>query len=362
MRLFITGAGAVTSQGMGTDALVAALDGEGVAFAQESPREGTTVSVGRVGRVKSEEASAAYRRWGQLDTYSRYGFLAAMQALESAGLAFGDAVLADFGVMLGTSYGCMEENQKFDRFDIKDGKVHGASPLVFKGTVDNAPAGWIAVAGRIKGPNATFVSGDGAALEALWSAEGVLRSGRARGLLVGGVERFVDLHLLLRRPEPSRQGSPLSEGAGVLTVETEAGLVRRGRSPIDALVELVGTARRRGDLVDALLAAIERLGADPADIGLVSLALPFLDERAAAAYDALPGAEVVADKAALGEFHGAWGGIAVGAALARLERSGWNGRSLALVHAFGEGDEHFFVLLKRPEPNPGGGDELPEDA
>ncbi len=355
MRLFITGAGTVAPVGLGVDALRAALEGDGTAFVEESPRADTTVKIGRVGRIKSRKASDCYKRWGQLDTYSRYGFLAAHQALEGAGVAMGDPALTDFGVMLGTSYGCMEENQKFDRFEVREDKVHGASPLVFKGTVDNAPAGWIAVAFRIKGPNATFVSGDGAALEALWSAEGVLRSGRARGVLVGGVERFVDLHLLLRRPDESRQGSPLSEGAGVLLVETDASLEARDAGA--PLVELLGTARRRGDLVPALVAAIDRLGADPTDIGLVSLATPFTDDRCAAAFEVVPGADVVADKEALGEFHGAWGGVAISAAIARLTPAGWNGRPLALVHAFGEGDEHFFALLKRPEPGAGSSEE-----
>ena len=349
MRLFITGVGTVAPQGLGLEALGAALESSPTAFVTEEPRPGTEISVGRVGRIKSKKASECYKRWGQLDTYSRYGFLAAYQALENAGVAMGDPVLADFGVMLGTSYGCMEENQKFDRFEIRGDKVHGASPLVFKGTVDNAPAGWVAVAWRIKGPNATFVSGDGAALEALWSAEGVLRSGRARGVLVGGVERFVDLHLLLRQTDPSRQGSPLSEGAGMVLVETEESITARGRSQGQCLAELLGTARRRGGLVEATLAAIERLGADPAEIGLVSLATPFTDERSAATYDAVPGAEVVTDKESLGEFHGAWGGVAISAALARCTKTGWNGRPLALVHAFGEGDEHFFALLKSPE-------------
>ncbi len=354
MRLFISGAGTVAPAGLGLDALRSALDEEGPAFVEEEPRPGTTVAVGRVGRIKSKKASECYKRWGQLDTYSRYGFLAAFQALEDAGVAKGDPALTEFGVMLGTSYGCMEENQKFDRFEVRADKVHGASPLVFKGTVDNAPAGWIAVAWRIKGPNATFVSGDGAALEALWSAEGVLRSGRARGVLVGGVERFVDLHLLLRRPDATRQGTPLSEGAGVVLVETDTSVAQRGGRP---LAELLGTARRRGDLVSAVVAALDRLGADPADVGLVSLATPFTDERCAAVFEAVPGADVVADKEALGEFHGAWGGVALGAAIARLEPAGWNGRPLALVHAFGEGDEHFFALLKRPEAGRGSPEE-----
>ena len=234
-------------------------------------------------------------------------------------------------MILGTAYGCMEENQRFDRYVIKDGTVKGASPLLFKGTVDNAPAGWIAVAWKLKGPNATFVSGDGAAMEALWSAEGLLHKGRAPALVVGGVERFVDLHHLLRVRDPERQGETLSEGAGLVVVEREDSLRARGLAPGDARAELVGVGRASGPLDEAMAAALDTLGVDPDQVGLTLLATP----------DGI--------KSRIGEFHGAWGGVALCAALTELDGEGWSGLPHAVVHAFGEGDEHFFTVLRRIE-------------
>ena len=345
MTLLITGSGAVTWAGLGPEALDAALAGD-VPFASEDVIDGPPLSVGRVGRVIDKESSAWYRRWGQLDNYSRYAFVAARIALQQAGLLGAEEHRHALGVLLGTAWGCMEENQKFDRFDIVDGKVHGASPLVFKGTVDNAPAGWIAVAWELKGPTSTFVSGDGAALEALWSGVGMLESGRAPGLLVGGVERFVDLHLVLRRRDPSTQGPVLSEGAGVLAVETVEGIEARGGDPDDALAELVGVVRHRGPIAQGLAHAATRLGVDLADVGLLSLATPPGADRPAD----LPDVPVVMDKAVLGEFHGAWGAVAACAVLARRD-AGWSGRPLAIVHAHGEGAESFYAVLRDPRHN-----------
>jgi len=329
-RLFISGAGSVTWAGCGLPALAEALDG-GHPFVSEELGEGLSAEVGRVGRLKDPDSAAHYERWGQLDTYSRYGFSAARAALQDAGIVEESAGRAEMGIVIGTAYGCMEENQRFDRFSVVDGVVK-ASPLAFKGTVDNAPAGWIAVGWKLRGPNATLVSGDGAALEALWTAQGLLEDGRAPALLVGGVERFVDLHLLLRERDPERQGAVLSEGAGMLVVEREDSLACRGRGPASARAELLGVERVRGSLAEARAEALSRFGLNEDDIGFESLATPEGDKRL------------------LGEFHGAWGAIALCAALVRRDDSGggWSGRAHALVHAFGEHDEHFFVVLKDP--------------
>ncbi|HCP48434.1 MAG TPA: hypothetical protein DIU15_20525 [Deltaproteobacteria bacterium] len=348
-RLLVTGIGAVTWNGLGVEAVGRALNGGAATFPSEETSEGQSVPIGRVGRLRDTDAASFYPRWGQLDTYSRYGFSAARMALEESGILAQEGGRDRIGVLLGTAFGCIEENQRFDRYEVEDGVVRGASPLVFKGTVDNAPAGWIAVAWKLQGPNATFVSGDGAALEALWSAEGLLRANRAEALVVGGVERFVDLHLRLRRRDASRQGETLSEGSGVAIVEREDAFLRRGGDLAEVRAELVGVARTTGQLGDALPSALKGLGVSLGDVGLVSVASPSEDELLSELGNALPErVELVADKVRLGEFHGAWGGVALCAALYRLGASGagWNGRPHAVVHAFGEGRENFFAVLR----------------
>ena len=363
MRLFISSVGCVSWLGLGFAPLAAALrSGVFPPFAQEELRPGESLAVGRVGALRDPESAATYKRWGQIDTYSRYGYVAARLALQDVGLQEGER-LERYGVFLGTAFGCMEENQRFERYEIRDGQLRGASPLVFKGTVDNAPAGWIAVAFGVRGPNATFVSGDGAGAEAIWAAARQLQRGRAPGILCGGVERLIDLHFALRERDPLRQGEIPSEGAGVLLLETEEALRDRGSSPASALAELVGVVRHRGTIADGLQSAGVRLGLRLDDVGLLALSVP--DEQARAREEAsfarsaadgghgaaVEGLEVVADKIALGELHGAWGGIAVAAALARrgVDGAGWHGRRHAVVQVFGEGDESFYLALKEPE-------------
>ena len=356
-RRMITGAGAVTWAGFGLEPVASVLAGEAPPFTTEELSDGVTVQVGRVGAVKDPDSASTYRRWGQVDTYSRYGYIAARLALQQAGL--GDGERDAYGVFLGTAFGCMEENQRFDRYKVTDdGVLKGASPLVFKGTVDNAPAGWVAVAFKLRGPNATFVSGDGAGAESLWAGARQIQAGRAPGLLCGGVERFVDLHLALREQDARWQGDVLSEGAGVVLVEDAAVAAERGAT---ALAEVLGVVRHRGTITEGLQAAGVRLGLRLDEVGLVSLSVPDEDRLAeereafvAAAKDgghdgALEGVDFVADKIHLGEFHGAWGGVAVCAALTRRRAGeGWNGRRCALVEVHGEGDEHFYVALGEP--------------
>ena len=361
-RLFIASAGCVTPLGLGFAPVADAIrSGVFPPCAQEEVRPGQVVPVGRVGYLRDADSAATYKRWGQIDTYSRYGYVAARLALLDAGLSEG-ADLESYGVFLGTAFGCMEENQRFERYEIRDGQLRGASPLVFKGTVDNAPAGWIAVAFSIRGPNATFVSGDGAGAEAIWAAARQLQRGRAPGILCGGVERVVDLHMVLHERDPSRQGEILSEGAGVLLLETEQSLRDRGSDPAAALAELVGVVRHRGALVDGLQSVGVRLGLRLEDVGLIALSVP--DEagrmREAMALEraandgghgaAIAGLDVVADKTVLGESHGAWAGIAVAAVLARrgVDGPGWRGRKHAIVQVFGEGDESFYLALREP--------------
>lgn len=332
MRLLITGVGAVCHGGLGLPGVRAAL--AGAPFDEEQVRPGDGHAVARVGHLTDPDSAAAYRRWGQLDAYSRYGFAASRLALVDAGW---DDDRAEVGIQLGTSFGCMEENQKFDRYDSSGDVVKGASPLVFKGTVDNAPAGWVAVAFRLKGPNATFVSGDGAALEALWSAEGVLQAGRAPGLLVGGVERVTDLQLLLHERDSAKQGVVPAEGAGVVLLEREDSAAQRG---VAGRAELLGVHRQRGTLADAVLGALARF--EGADVGRVALALPA--DQPVPAELAEFGDRLTQPKATLGEAYGAYGGLALAATLAELEDGAWSGR--AAVHAFGEGDEHFVAVLQ----------------
>ena len=132
------------------------------------------------------------------------------------------------------------------------------------------------------------------------------------------------------RPDPARHGATMSEGAGLVLVEREDSLTRRGGR---ARAELLGVARTRGTYADARAAALTQFGLEP--------------ESVSDRFHGLPEGGL---KSTLGESHGAWGGIALCAALAYLNHDGsWEGRHHALVHAFGEGDEHFFAALKTVE-------------
>lgn len=339
--LVITGTGAVCWEGLGQDALARVVSGAARPWDEEDLGDGRTVRVGRVGRLVDAGSAAAYDRWGQIDSYSRFGFSAARQALGQAALLGPGARRDEVGVVFGTAWGCVEENQRFERWDVVDGKVAGAAPIIFKVTVDNAPAAWTAVAFGLRGPTETFVSGDGAAFEALWSAEGLLRQGHAPALVVGGVERFVDLHTALFDRDPQRHGEVLSEGAGAVLLEREDW--RPGR-PV--LASFLGVERGMGPFSQELRAACARKGIPWASLGGIVAGGPRAGEDAAAMHPDVP---VLPLKALVGEPHGAFGGLAVVAAIGLLSAARDAGRPYVVVHGHGEADEHFFVFLSAPE-------------
>lgn len=340
-RLFVTGAGAVCFEGLGVDTLRRVHAGQGRPWDEELLSPAQAVRIGRVGRLQDPESAAAYDRWGQIDTYSRYGFSVTRQVLAEASLLQDPERRLQVGVVLGTAWGCVEENQRFERWDVVDGKVVGAAPIVFKVTVDNAPAGWAAVAFGLRGPTETFVSGDGAAFEAVWSAESILRRGVAPALVVGGVERFVDLHLALAALDPTRHGAVLSEGAGAILVERDD--FRPGRR---VLSELLGVGRACGTFAEGAEQLLRRCEIPHRSVVRIVAGGPAAGQDARASF---PGAEVIEPKALLGEPHGAYGGWALALAAGAADGPARGPGACTLVHGHGEGEEQFFVLLRVPE-------------
>jgi hypothetical protein len=314
MRARVRGLGAALGGGFGRDGLLALL-GSG-----EPPP-------GLVGRPRGERYSARYDRFQSMDTYSRLAFVAADHALDEAGLLSQPTARADMGVILGSRFGCHEANARFDEFRVEPDGVRNASPLRFKGTMDNAPAGWISVAWGLGGPNLTLVSGRGAGAEAFAVALEELRSGSCTQLLVGAVERSTEL---LR--SAAGRGLEQAEGAAVLVLEAtfvpSAG--PRGTSVVD-----VALAGQSG--VEALL---EAHGLRPTDLGLW-LADPSASHQPAV----LDGVPVRNLAARCGDLHAAWSAVAVALLAVDVER--WSSRgAFAMVQVATEepGRDHWILV------------------
>jgi 3-oxoacyl-[acyl-carrier-protein] synthase II len=129
---------------------------------------------------------------------------------------------------------------EFDRRALRAGPCY-ASPMDFANTVLNAPAGQTAIWHGLRGVNSTVVAGAASGLQALTHAMELIRAGRARAILAGGVEElshesssgFRRTGRLCedRRPLPFDKRSTgfwLGEGACLLLLEDADSAMVRG--------------------------------------------------------------------------------------------------------------------------------------
>jgi len=133
--------------------------------------------------VPAGAASLARR----LDRYGRLAIAAAGAAIDAAAVAAPAVIDRSWGVMVGSSLGCLESNRAHDRAG-RDMPLAEMSPALFVRTISSSVAGDISMAWRFGGPSATFVSGWTAGADALIAAATAIEDGRARLVLAGAVE------------------------------------------------------------------------------------------------------------------------------------------------------------------------------
>lgn len=172
-----------------------------------------------------------------LDRTTLLALVAAKLAIEDAKLKITDENCNDIGVVLGSTMGSVHSISTFDIESLREGPRY-VNPALFPNTVINSPASQISIRFGIKGLNSTIGTGFTASLNALEYAVDMLRLGRVKTLLVGGVEElcietfnaFSDFRLLFsangnsssRMTAKSEMGKiVLGEGSGIVVLETE---------------------------------------------------------------------------------------------------------------------------------------------
>jgi len=342
--LVISGVGVLCFAGEGTDALRTLQRPLGEP-ALEAVEEGLEVPVGRVGRLRNHAFSARYNRFGQIDSFSRSAFVACGHALDDANVHAPDARYEGDGVVFGTAFGCQDANLQFDQFSLDPAVgLRGASPLAFKGTVDNAPAGWVSVAYHLRGVNATFVSGMGAGAEAVLASASAIEQRRADRVIAGGVERLTGLQVAALY----RAGMPplpfASEGAAVLVIERAEAAVQRGHRP---RARLAAAARLPGFDGARLRGFLDRAGIPGDGVGAVHLATgPAFDRDAGhrIVRDAGVTADVQVDSDHSGQMFATQAPLSLCLAADAIARRGPRAVPALLV-ASGEAGEGFAFLL-----------------
>jgi len=370
MSVVVTGVGVVSAAGAGFGAFRAALEADAIpptevdregGHHRDRPRAGQAPSSGRgpaAGRALLVPADAV-RPWldpmkaRRMSLPSRASLAAARMALEEAGLGTGEgaaialdpALATRAGVSLGTAFGSSTTTQRILDQCLEPGP-EAISPFLFTESVANAPAGQVALALGIQGPNATVTQGEASVGLAVARGADYVRAGRADVVLAGGFEECSPLlHAVLdrfgaltrdvdgrARPfDGRREGFVPAEGAVVAVLESEAHAAAREATP---LVRLLGWSRgfdpsaapgAWGDGAEPLAgrarAALDAAGVEPSELGgVVSGASGAIagDALEAGCLAVLLGPEappILAPKGVCGEYGGFQWAAAIHAAL-----------------------------------------------
>lgn len=262
----VTGIGVLTSIGSGRaafwDRLTAGVSGTAPIRGFDASSFGT--------RIGSEIANFDPTEWmppkvaKRMGRNSQLAIAAATQAVRDAGLDL-DSVSRDrIGCAIGTAagdYPGLEENHA--EFVHRGAK--GVSPFCVPKVIPNMPAGNVAIALGVHGPNLAPISACATGTHAIGVAMDMLRLRRADVMLAGGVEATMTPFVLSgymamgalssRNDEPSRASRPfdkhrdgfvMGEGAAVLVLERLSDAKARGATPIAEVAGFGLTADAHG--------------------------------------------------------------------------------------------------------------------
>lgn len=293
-RVVITGMGAVSPYGEGCKALLTGLGAGQCALAPFDPREVAGLScrvAGRVPPLDVRRISRELRR--SMSPMSCHATLAAWEALAQAGLRH-EADMPPVGVSIGSTLGGPAALQDFFAEYLGSGGMENVRTTTFFKVMGHTVASNVAMAcgarGRLLAPAAACASG----LMAIGLGYECIAAGRERLMLCGGADEFHALTVAtfdrmqaatpgedpLRASLPfhrARQGIVVSEGAGVLLLESLDSALARN-API--LAEICGfasqcspggiAAPQTDTMRNCMEAALDDAALSPRDIALVN--------------------------------------------------------------------------------------------
>lgn len=182
---------------------------------------------------------------------------AANQAWNQAGLDINTEDPYRCGAIIGTGIGGVQDIEE-NALRLHEGGPRRVSPLLMVKGLSNMAAGAVAIHFGLQGPNACIVTACATGAQSIAAAANTIRLGQADVMLTGGTEAtiipyglaaFSAMRALSTRndtPEKAsrpfdrdRDGFVLSEGAGILVLESEAHARQRGAV---ILAELAGSA------------------------------------------------------------------------------------------------------------------------
>lgn len=239
-RVVITGLGVLCPAGNGKEQVWAALLAGRSGVARITLFDPSPYPIQFAGEVKDFDPSAlaSAKELRRMDRASLLALAAARQAVEDAGLRPADLEEEMTGVFIGSAAGGFQQLLEQHQVLLERGPRR-VSPFFIQNMLADSPAGHVAIALGLRGPNMAVVSACATGTQAIGEAVHVIERGDAEVMLAGGTEApihpvilsgFAVMHALGGSNEaPERASCPftldrtgfvLSEGAAVVVLET----------------------------------------------------------------------------------------------------------------------------------------------
>ncbi len=239
------------------DSWAAALKGEsGISLIDRFDTEKFASKIGGAVNNLDIESYISKKDMRKIDVFMQYGMVAAIQAINHAGLSdCEDTELLDkVGVAIGSGIGGLETIERNYKA-LLDGGPRKVSPFFVPGTVINMIGGNLAIRYGFKGPNIAITTACTTGTHNIGYAARTIAYGDADIMIAGGAEMattptgvasFCSARALsTRNDEPQRASRPwdterdgfvLGDGAGVLVLEELETAKKRGANIICELV------------------------------------------------------------------------------------------------------------------------------
>ncbi|HEX6099231.1 MAG TPA: beta-ketoacyl-[acyl-carrier-protein] synthase family protein [Thermoanaerobaculia bacterium] len=241
-RVVITGAGCVTSLGVGKETFWDALTAGRCAIRPTRVSRDGIESVFPAAPVGGYDPNDHFTGEELLwrDPFAQYAQVAAREAMNDAGLAAGNGHHLDTAVILGTGGGGEHAREEAGARLFAQRRMRAHPVLVPKANLQ-AAVGFISIEYGAMGPSFVVSTGCAAATHAIAQAYLIVKNGLAARAITGGSEAPIMISILQAfnaaqvlsqstcRPfSRERDGMVLADGAGVVVLETLEGARARG--------------------------------------------------------------------------------------------------------------------------------------
>jgi 3-oxoacyl-[acyl-carrier-protein] synthase II len=262
-RIVVTGMGAVTDLGLDAPSTwagmregrsgISSLDLASEDFARYKNTWSTTFG----GQIRGFDPTKVieHREAKRLDRFTQLGGVAAIEAVNNAGIDFSKVNNERCGVVIGSGIGGISTIEEGVN-TMRDRSPDRLSPFTVPRLMVNAAAGFVSIRFGLRGPSGAHATACASSGHAIADAVHFLRKGWADVMVAGGAEAgvsplclaaFMTMKALSgRNNEPTKASRPfdkdrdgfvLAEGAAMLILETEEHAKKRGAT---ILAEIVG--------------------------------------------------------------------------------------------------------------------------